>query len=124
MRDLNEPHTVLREASREQTLPAEIRGDLVVESIQLPSRHGFFGNILDLGHLGLHTKRQIERFYSPFKFWIRPRPAEMLSTDFTEHAELPLLECARNPVILEVAHARTLRGYGRVDQRYSLKRCR
>jgi len=52
--NFDEAHAGLGESARQKALPAEVVRLIFVDAIEIQRRLGLFGNIRDLGNLGLH----------------------------------------------------------------------
>ena len=88
--NLHETHAALGKAPGHQALPAEILGDGVVHPIQFSGRLGLAGDVLNLGHRGLHAVGQLKGINAALEHGVG-RIGEVILIELLEEIELRAL---------------------------------
>ena len=120
MGHLNVPYARLGEPPRHETLPAEIRGDRVIDPIQRLRGRRFARDIFHPRKLGLHPECEFERIDPRLQRRLRSRLRQMPLIDLPQLRQLGFLHRPRHLGIADVLHPRIDRRDARVADRRPL----
>ena len=102
VRDLHEADALFAEAPRQQALPPEVVGRLLIDAVQVERRLALVGDIHQVRRFGLHPEGQFKRLDAAFQLRIAAKVPQLLLVHALQHVQLHPLQIGWDVVVADV----------------------